>query len=58
MNINLGFIMSIIMIRYQNSVKTPQMEKQMVKAMYSIEYSPQRHERYEQHYHFEIIFLI
>ena len=41
------------MIRYQNSVKTPQMEKQMVKAMYSIEYSPQRHERYEQHYYLE-----
>ena len=41
------------MIRYQNSVKTPQMEKQMVKAMYSIEYSPQRHERYEQHYYLD-----
>jgi len=40
----LGVVMSVFIIHYFVTVITPKMEKQSVKAMYSIEYSPQNHD--------------
>ena len=46
----LGLLLMLLLMHYFVTVLQPKMEKQGIKAMYSIEYSPQDRDRYSNEY--------